>query len=350
MLFCQKITSTSKTKTIAENQFLIFSFKDLHQDLKLPAEQIKVQNVLRLAGALVYPLFSICGLPFFLLWTPICVGTHHAFSRFAYWAALDAFKAGDILVDPDLNHEIKLKMASRKVYRFHINYNGDLVIHMNQPMFFSLSKFKGIDVLKEPESNLITNKINAVKTKLFPNANSQISYFHLEDDIQKQVQSVMIARQLRFRVSMGSALAGSLIVASYWVNCDLLKDLVITFHVLGSSYECAPYAFLQKIAIATIPLFLVSMLSNHNIKLFDKHKDDFSLTKYTDNLWDSIHKKNEFRDIIKPKFRDFYQQSDFKTIEYLSISTFGNIQYYDRNSFSFRKKAQYKADKNNGNE
>lgn len=309
-------SSTSKTQSINQ-RFLVIPHKDLHPDLKLPAKHIKFQNMGKLGGALFYPSISALGLPFMLFYTPVCVGTHHTSIRFAYRAALETFKAGDIVVDSDLNHEIISKLASKDISRFHINYKGDLILHIHNPEPFSLSKFKGISVVEDPQNNLLLSKVNAIRDKIFPKSESQISYFHLEEDIQKQVEKILTARQLRFRACMGTALAASALGVGY----DLFRNLSIS-----------------------LPLWCSMGLIIQSGNL-----SSFRVAKHTNDLWNLIRQKIEFIDIIKPKYMEHYQQCDFNKDMYISISTFGNISYYDQKSLSFRQNYLLKYTKTNDN-
>lgn len=310
----QADSSTSKTESINQ-RFLVIPHKDLHPDLKLPARHIKFQNVGRLGGALFYPSISALGLPFMLFYTPVCVGIHHTSIRFAYRAALETFKAGDIVFNSDLNHEIRSKLASKNISRFHFNYKGDLILHIHNPEPFSLSKFKGISVVKDSQNNLLLSKVNAIRDKIFPKSKSQISYFHLEEDIQKQVEKILTARQLRFRACMGTTLAASALGVGY----DLFRNISITLPLWCS-------------------LGLIIQSDNFS---------SFRVAKHTNDLWNLIRQKNEFIDIIKPKYREYYQQCDFNKDMYINISTFGNISYYDQNSLSFRQNCLLKYTKTN---
>jgi hypothetical protein len=301
----QTDSPTSKINSIQE-RFLVIPHKDLHPDLKLPAVHIKFQSIGRLGGALFYPLISVLGLPFMVFYTPVCVGTHHTSIRFAYRAALETFKAGDIVVNSDLNHEISSKLASKDLSRFHINYKGDLILHMHNSEFFSLSKFKGISLVEDQQDNLLLCKVNAIRDKIFPKLKSQISYFHLEEDIQKQAEKILTARQLRFRACMGTVLAAS---------------------TLGASLN-----LLRNISMAIVPVYSFMGLITQGDSL-----SSFRVAKHTNDLWNLICQKNEFIDIIKPKYREFYQECDFNKDIYINISTFGNIQYSDQNSLSFRQ-------------
>lgn len=295
---------SKKTKSI-QKRFLIVPHKDLHPDLKSTAAHIKFQKIARIGGALLYPSLSLFGLPFFIFFTPVCVGTHHVSIKYAYRAALEIFKSGDIVVNADLNHEIRSKMIARSLSRFHFNYKGDLVLHMDNSAPLSFSRFKGIRIHEDTKNNSLSCKLNTIKDKIFPQSKFQISYFHLEEDVQKQVKQVLTARQLRFRACMGTVLATS---------------------TLGSSFD-----LLQNMSVGlTSYVFLGLIMQSVNSK-------SFRVSKHTNDVWKSIHQKKEFIDIIKPEYRKLYQRSDFNKDIYLTISLFGNIQYHDQNPASFRK-------------
>ena len=298
-------TDSVASKIDKIQQFIIIPHKDLHPDLKSPAEHVKYQNWARIGGAFLYPLISMFGFPSMILWTPFCVGTHHTSLRFAYKAALESFKLGDIVMDPHLNQELREKMAAKKLSRFHINYRGDLVVHLEAPATFSLSKFKGISFQETTQNNSFMHRINTIRNQVFSKGTSEISYFHLEEDIQKQVGRTLIARQLRFRACMGTVLVSS---------------------ILGASHD-----ILTKASVL-LPIYISTALVIQGDNL-----PNFKVEERTDDLMNLIFQKNAFTDLIKPKYRALYQKNDFNEKSYIYLSTIGNIRFSDKIPFSFRK-------------
>lgn len=288
----------------SKDQFRIIPHDTLHPDLKAPAEHIKSQNIGRLAGCIIYPALSLRpGLSFMWVYTPFCVGTHHTSIRYAYKAALETVKSGDIADNSSLNDEIKSLLAEKSFSRFHINYKGDLVLHTKTNQSLSFSNLKGI-TLKEKESNPLLCKIQKAIHSKRPNS---ISYFHLEQDAQEQMDKVMHARQLRFRACMATVIVST-----------TLGTMAMSHHK-GKAH---PLGIIQCIFIGALT--------------YTFSKPSFRVEKHTDDLWKLIQQKNDVLDIIKLKHKGLYQPTDFNKDLHLHVSTFGNINYSYKKVFTLR--------------
>lgn len=291
----------------SKEQFKIILHENLHPDLKAPAEHIRNQNIARIAGCIIYPAMSLrAGLSFMWMYTPFCVGTHHTSIRYAYKAALETLKSGDIADDSSLNNEIKSMLSEKSFSRFHINYKGDLVLHAKDNQSFSLSRLKGITLL-EQESNSLLRKASKVMNSVLPKMQPQVSYFHLEKDVQEQMDKVLHARQLRFRACMATVIVAS------------------TFGTFAISRHKG-----RNLSSGVINCIFVGLLI-HTIS-----SPSFRVKKHTQDLWNLIHQKNEVLDIVKPNYRDEYKPTDFNKDLHLYVSTFGNINYSDQRVFTLR--------------
>jgi hypothetical protein len=328
---CNLTASYSK---ITKDQFKVISRDALHPDLQSPAMHIMGQNLGRSLGSIIYPLLSLSyDHRHMYLFTPFCVGTHHASIRFAYKAALETLKSGDIAGNPELNDEIKLKLADKSFSRFHFNWKGDLVLHMKKHNSFSLSNFKGITLLEEKEKNPLLCKVYKAMNRTFPNIKPQVSYFHLEQDVQEQMDKVLHARQLRFRACMVTFIVASSLGSI--TKLDRMIDYMDTLELIQYLFSST---LIGGSSLALIPFCLIGLMIHEN------SASSFRVEKHANDLWNLIYQKNEFLDIVKPKYRKLYQPNDFNKDLHLHVSTFGNIKYSpEEDEFTFREQHLLKS-------
>lgn len=312
--------STDQKTGRQRERFLMIPNADLHPDLKLPAYHIKFQNFARIGGTLLYPLASICGLSFAYLWAPVCVGTHHASMRFAYQAALEILKSGDITHNPESNHEIKATLNTGKITRFHFNWKGDLWLHLDAPNTFCLARFKGIAFSEKPTENPLSHKINSLIGQIFPHSGSQFSYFHLEEDVQCQVDIILRARQLRFRTCMGTVLVASILGKCRDILDNDLPAMLFDLPSFG---------------------IYIAMGISINAQSFANCR----VSKHTQELWYIIRQKGDLINLIKPQYRGYYAKGDFRRDGYLCLSTFGNIRYSFQKPVSLRQTHRWQLHK-----
>lgn len=306
-----KCYSTTSQKFISkmhnvQQHFFVIPHQHLHPDLQSIANRIKYENMARIGGSIFYPCLSILGMPSIIFWTPVCVGAHHTTIRYCYKVALESLNAGDISNDSDLNQVIMDKIITKKIARFHINYKGDIVLHKNSKKLFCISKFKGVNLLKKEKIFSPLEKINAIKHRIFPHLQSEVSFFHLEEDVQRQVKKILKARQLRFRACMGT---------------------IITATCLGTISD------VLRNAISYLPLYISLGGGMQGVNF-----SDFKVSQHTNDLWNLIHQKKSWKEIIKLKYQNNYLYTDFKEPMYFYLSMTGNLKYSKQSYFSFRKK------------
>lgn len=285
--------------------FRVIRHQYLHPDLQAPALHIAGQNTARALGAIGYPALSFFK-PLSSIWiyTPFCVGIHHTSIQFAYKAALETLQSGDIAADPNLNDEIKSQLAEKNFSRFHVNYRGDLVLHRKERRF---SQWKGI-ALQEKERSPLLKKMSGI----LPSIQPQITYFHLEEDVQKQMDKVLYARQLRFRACMATVLVAS-----------TFGHIAIKYN-LGRTH---PLIKIHHISIGMAVHYFSSSI--------------FRVGKHTHDLWVLIDQKR-LDGIIKPKHQEKYPLSNLQEL-HMHVTTFGNIRYSAHDKFTFRDKHTFNA-------
>lgn len=302
----QSDPSIPKTTHVLQ-KFIQIPYEKLHGDMKTPAQNFYYQNLGRAGGAFLYPLLELFGCPGIIFYAPVCVGTHWMATRYAYQAARATLQSGDITTSSEVDCKVKKLIDDKMISGFHFNYRGDLVLHVGKPSTVSLMRFKGISLEEKEENYPLFCNINAIRDRLLPASKSQISYYQLEPDAQKQVNQILTARRLRFRACLATGCATGFLGNMFMP----IKDFI---------------SFPLYFGGGSTTIGLISPM--------------FKVAKHTNDLWSLIQKKDALIEIIQPKQRHLYQHIDFKNM-YLTVSTFGNLSFSKEKPYSLRNSHRY---------
>lgn len=276
------------------NRFIVVSQDRFHPELKSIAGRIDMQKNAGWIAIIGYPSMGYIQSPILGLWAPICVTVHHAITRSCYKSARVQVQSGKIVINNEDNSKFVQLFTSKRITRFHFNFFGDLVFHLDHPL---LSRFKGISLIDKPQKDSLSFRIRDMIPKSFSPFQPHISYTHLEEDVRRQVDHIISARQWRFRVATSSA--ASIALSSFSPNFW--------------------------------PLMTLSYFALQNEKY-----GAFSVAKQTNALWNLIYSKGSLKDIIKPEYQKEYPPAIFDKNLRLYVSTLGNICFAHHYALTLR--------------
>ncbi len=306
--------SNEKNNKTLGNRITIPNEK-LHPTIKKIANVVRVENIGRLAGAVLYPSLSLLsasgggGLSYFFLFTPVCVGLHHLAIKDAYQTGRTLIRDGCVTESDDyLNEHIKAEIEKKDSNsRYYINFEGDLIFTTNEAKKttkFSLEHFKGISLS-------VQNPHSIINAKVLPHRDSSnsISYFHLNSEIQNQVEKILEARRRRFRYPLMLSIAGSFLGGTFELSNEIFDKWS---HFSGSRVGCI-----------TATGAAIGLCTNVN-----------GVQRETDKLWNMLDALGGIKKVISSQFTNQY--SNLNEDLYLKVSTFGNIDFSTEKTFSLR--------------
>ncbi len=267
---------------------------ELHPELKCVGDRIGGQIATRFLGALLYPAVGFTGqFPWLMAWGPVCVGTHHIAIHSFYPAARALLQSGEVVKDQIQNKEVVQLINDKKINRFHFTYNGNLILHLDTFSRLSFEHLKGAPL--QVEMSIYEHKLNAFmihSNEANKSKNNKISYFHLNDEVQNQVNKILRARKFRFRAIMGTVMFTS--VAG---TLTALKQEMMPF----------------------FPVFISAGLFQLGNVSF------FGVGRHSGDLAEMVRKMNKFTDIIHPKYKHLYPES-FELGNCFYVTLLGNIE------------------------
>ncbi|MBA3285966.1 MAG: hypothetical protein H0U27_13035 [Nitrosopumilus sp.] len=293
-------------------------------------------------------IYSICGLIFYptigyLIKIPpialssiFCVGMHSTAIRNGYCALKEEVLEGRIVNDEYENKKILDLINDNRISRVHYDVKGNLIFNNGDSIFNS---YKGISITKNHHSASPKNRIRSYSNKLIyvilPREEdfllgNRISYFHLSDEAQTQVDKITKARQNRFRGGMSQLCSaiffGMCFDYFHKVTVDHIRKVQAPpkiIHICGLKL-CVD---LQKLK-PKMPRSLISIRCVFALLLHCLTSPIYGVNEKTKNFGHYL-KGNDLANIIRKEKHETYEKKIYVSSEAskIYIDMFGNIVF-----------------------
>eukprot|EP00742_Colponemidia_sp_Colp-10_P010571 GILJ01011620.1.p1 GENE.GILJ01011620.1~~GILJ01011620.1.p1 ORF type:complete len:370 (+),score=35.62 GILJ01011620.1:49-1158(+) len=335
--------SSDVTDTISNvSSPIIVKAKDL-QDASFEAcETIRAHNVGRYGGCFFYPSISLF-LTYptsatMLLYTPICVLTHHLCVKHTQRSLTDLLVDGEIALDSIANTTIQSAIRSAAVDRFYVNRKADLILfHSVRHQVSTFAKVGACHLPSSPTDKAAATGNGYVPSKLLQKNVNVVSLYHLRPEVRHQIVRILRSRSRRFRFPLfaGSALLAIGVVrdiSTFMIYNDLsifesLYDFVIRHQTEPLSAGTETSAYFGLGAASALLTEAITRTTHSNEKklwqLIQEHPERIVDEKH-------IH--------LYPRYQELVKSASKEHSMFVYVTMFGDLYIGEKKPpFCFRK-------------